>query len=169
MLRYKIIRNLAYTLELLVLSTLQQIPGLFPEIWGARPVLLLATVLVIALFETETTAMAFGIFGGLLIDFAGGGLLGFHGMILAVLCYLLATLYNGLIRANLLTALLTGAVGILIVVLLQWMFFFVFKGYAHAGYALVHRYLPRFLYTFVFVLPLYYVNRAFSKLLRPAV
>ena len=74
----RVIRYLAYTLELLVLFMLQETPGLLPPIYGVRPVLLLPAVVAIALFEEEIPAMAFGILGGLFCDFGlGCGLLTF--------------------------------------------------------------------------------------------
>ena len=80
----RVIRCLAYTLELLVLFMLQETPGLLPPIYGVRPVLLLPAVIAIALFEEEIPAMAFGIVGlrpgrgfGLSWGGAGGAVL-FH-------------------------------------------------------------------------------------------
>ena len=45
----KVIRYLAYTLELLVLFMLQETPGLLPPLFGARPVLLFPAVITIAI------------------------------------------------------------------------------------------------------------------------
>ena len=44
----RLIRYLAYTLELLVLFMLQETPGLLPTIFGSRPLLVLPAVLTIA-------------------------------------------------------------------------------------------------------------------------
>ena len=56
----KVIRYLAYTLELLVLFMLQETPGLLPPLFGARPVLLFPAVITIAMFETEIPALPLG-------------------------------------------------------------------------------------------------------------
>ena len=37
----RLVRSLAYVLELLVLFMLQETPGLLPPVYGARPVLVL--------------------------------------------------------------------------------------------------------------------------------
>lgn len=84
--RYRFIRYFAYALELLVLYMIQQTPGFLPSLFGARPILIIPAVLAIAMFEPEIPAMAFGIFGGLLIDFGIGDALGFHGIMLGVAC-----------------------------------------------------------------------------------
>ena len=53
----KLIRYLAYVLELLVLFMLQETPGLLPSIFGARPVLLFPAVVAIAMLEPEVPAL----------------------------------------------------------------------------------------------------------------
>ena len=60
----RLIRYLAYTLELLVLFMLQETPGLLPTIFGSRPLLVLPAVLTIALFEKELPAMIFESWAG---------------------------------------------------------------------------------------------------------
>lgn len=65
----------------------QETPGLIPELFGARPVLLIPVALSIALFEGERPSMMFGLFSGLLIDFGIGGALGFHALLLAATCF----------------------------------------------------------------------------------
>ena len=42
----RIVRSLAYVLELLVLFMLQETPGLLPHVYGARPVLVLPAAAV---------------------------------------------------------------------------------------------------------------------------
>ena len=86
----KVIRYLAYTLELLVLFMLQETPGLLPPLFGARPVLLFLAVITIAMFETEIPALAFGVVGGLFCDFGLSGTLGFHALVLVCFAFLSA-------------------------------------------------------------------------------
>lgn len=165
-LRYQVVRYLAYVLELLVLSMLQQTPGLFPEIFGARPVIVIPAVLAISMYEPPISSMAFGIFGGLLIDFAAGGALGFHALFLAIICYVLAAMCRELIQANLLTMLLAGLICVGLMIVLQWAFFYLSAGFSAPGYAFLHHYLPRFVYTYLFVPILYLLNRLFARSIR---
>ena len=111
--RYRFIRYFAYALELLVLYMIQQTPGFLPSLFGARPILIIPAVLAIAMFEPEIPAMAFGIFGGLLIDFGIGDALGFHGIMLGVACYVISALSANLLRTNLLTSFLVNTVSLL--------------------------------------------------------
>ncbi len=93
--RYRGIRYFAYVLEILVLFMVQETPGLLPAVFRERPVLLLPAALSIAFFETDLSAMAFGVLCGLFLDFGMGMAFGFHGLFLGVLCFLLGKLATG--------------------------------------------------------------------------
>lgn len=160
----RLIRYLAYTLELLVLFMLQETPGLLPEVFGARPVLVLPAGLTMAMFEEETPAMAFGIAAGLLCDFGYSGVLGFHGLLLGVLCFFLSVLVRTYLQASWLTALLAGILGLGLVIGGQWLCFYFFH-YSMPAYALRHHYLPKYLYTLLFVPLLYLLNKGLSDTL----
>jgi rod shape-determining protein MreD len=164
--KYKWIRYFAYVIEILVFSMVQETPGLIPQLFGARPVLLIPIALCIALFENEKAAMGFGLLCGLLIDFGMGGILGFHALLLAVACYSLGILAANLIRTNFLTAMIIAITVTGVILVLQWLFFFLFYGYEEPVYALTAHYLPRFCYTLVFAPIAYYFNRALSVQIR---
>lgn len=164
--KMRAVRFFAYAIELLALFVLQETPGLIPAVFSSRPVLVLPAVLSIAMFEREAVSMAFGIAGGLLIDFGFGSVLGFHALLLAAACYLISLITANLFQTNFFTALLLAAATAAGVFLLEWVFFFVLSGYAHAGYALSAHYLPMFCYT-VAIMPLtYYFNRALALQIR---
>ena len=164
--RYRGIRYFAYVLEILVLFMVQETPGLLPAVFRERPVLLLPAALSIAFFETDLSAMVFGVLCGLFLDFGMGMAFGFHGLFLGVLCFLLGKLATDLIRTNLLTALLAGLAGTVVVLSLQWFFCYFLYGYEHPGYAFLYHYLPRMAYTWVFMPVTYYFNRALAIFLR---
>lgn len=160
----RIIRSLAYVLELLVLFMLQETPGLLPHVYGVRPVLVLPAAVVIAMSEDETTAMAFGVAAGLFCDFGYSGVLGFHAMVMAVLCFMVSLLVRAFLQVNPVTAVLAGAVALGIAFGAQWLFFYYFR-YSSPGYALRIHYLPKYLYTLIFVPLLYLLNRALAEAL----
>ena len=164
--RYKGVRCFAYVLEILVLFMVQETPGLLPPVLRERPVLLIPAALSIAFFETEITGMAFGVLAGLFLDFGMNAPFGFHALLLGALCWLLGLLAAELIRTNLLTALLAGALGVFLVLSLQWLFLYLLAGYGSAGYAYTWHYLPRMGYSFVFMPITYYFNRALALFLR---
>lgn len=164
--KLKWIRYASYVIEILVVFMVQETPGLIPELFGARPVLLIPVALSIALFEGERPSMMFGLFSGLLIDFGIGGALGFHALLLAATCFFLSVLATDLIHTNFLTAMLITIVVSCAVLLLQWLFYFVFAGYEGAFYALTAHFIPRFVYTVVPAPVIYYFNRALAFQIR---
>ena len=162
----RLVLYLAYALELLLLFTLQETPGLLPSILGARPVLLFPAVFTIALFEKELPALAVGVAGGLLCDFGLSGTLGFHALVLGVLCFFISVLVRVYLQTNIATALLTGVVAIGLTVCAQWLFLYYFQ-YANPAYALTRHYLPKYGYTLLFLPLLYVLNRGLYQALRP--
>lgn len=125
----RIFRWVLYFLELIVFYVLQTTPGIIPEVYGARPVLLIPIALTIAMFEGDIGGMTVGIAAGLLIDMGGSDVLGFHAIILAILCFVLGSMTMQIFRTNLLVALLAALVAVPLVTVLQWVFFYVLQGY----------------------------------------
>ena len=160
----KLIRYLAYVLELLVLFMLQETPGLLPSIFGARPVLLFPAVVAIAMLEPEVPALLFGVVGGLFCDFGLSGMLGFHALVLGVLCFFISLVIRTYLQNNMATAILTGVWSIGLVVLAQWFFLYFFQ-YSYPAYALTHHYLPNYFYTLLFLPLLYLLNWGLSQAL----
>ena len=160
----RIVRSLAYVLELLVLFMLQETPGLLPHIYGARPVLVLPAAAVMAMFEDENRAMDFGVAAGLFCDFGYSGVLGFHALVMGVLCFFVSVLVKAFLQVNPVTAVLTGFLVLGLAFGAQWLFFYYFR-YSSPGYALRMHYLPKYLYTLIFVPLLYLLNRALAEAL----
>ncbi len=161
----RLIRYLAYVLELLVLFMLQETPGLMPAILGVRPVLILPAVITIAMFEEELPAMAFGIVGGLFCDFGLSGILGFHALVLAVLCSFVSVISRVYLQVNLLNAVFSGLWTVGLTLVAQWFFLYYFS-YSMPEYAFVHHYLPKYFYTMLFIPLLYLLNRGLSQVVR---
>ncbi len=161
----RVIRYLAYVLELLVLFMLQETPGLLPAIFGARPVLIFPAVITIAMMEEEIPALAFGVVGGLFCDFGLSGTLGFHALVLGVLCFFVSILIRVYLQVNIITAVLTGLWTIGLTVCTQWLFLYYFS-YSMPDYAFIHHYLPKYFYTMLFVPLVYLLNRGLSQAVR---
>lgn len=164
--KYKWLRYFAYTIEFFVVFMVQETPGLVPDIFDTRPVLLIPAAVSVALFESERSSMFFGLFAGLLTDFGMGQTLGFHALLLIVSSYALALLAANLIRTNFLTAMISIVLIAGGIFLLQWVFFYLLSSYDEPVYALTAHYLPRYAYT-VAVMPIfYYFNRALALQIR---
>lgn len=165
--KYKYIRYFAYTLEILAFFMVQETPGLIPQLFGAQPLLLIPVALSISMFESATSSMTFGLLCGLLIDFGAGSVLGFHALLLSVVCYSISLIAANLIQTNFLTAMIISIIVTAAVVLLQWVFFYLLADYEYAGYALTAHFIPRICYTVVTMPIVYYFNRAFAIQIRP--
>ena len=157
--KHDLIRYFAYLLEFLLLLTLQCTPRLFPRFFGAAPLFLAPAACLIAMYEPVVPSIFIGVFAGLLLDFSGGGILGFHATVLAILCYFIASLCEEYLQTNFVTALILGVVSVFLVVLLNWIFLYFLPGYSFPGYAFARHYLTSFAVTAVFVTLLYLINR----------
>lgn len=163
----RLIRYLVYTLELLTLYMLQETPDLFPEIFGARPVLIVPAVLSIAMAEEQSTGVLYGVAGGLLLDFgAPGKTLGFYAMILAAVCYLAGSIAQSYMQLNFGMALFTALIGSGLVTIVSWFFMFFLAGYSSPGHALVNRYLTQWAYNMLLFPLVFLMNRGIGRALR---
>ena len=153
--RMDTLRRLAYGLGLFVLYLLGATPGLFPAVEGVLPVPLAAAALAVAMFEPELPGMGFGIFAGVLMDFGMGSVMGFHGVVLAVLCFAVSWLCRNLFKVNFLTCAVLTLAGTVLLFALQWLFFCVFAGQPGAGHIFWRYILPRALYSSLFCAVVY--------------
>ena len=108
-LKYKVIRCVAYTIEIILLFILQELPYLMPSLLGVRPLLLIAAPMTIAILENEKIGLGFGVFAGLLMDMGYGSVIGFHAIVLGVLGFFIGLLAVNLVKTNVLTSLLCTA------------------------------------------------------------
>ena len=166
--RKKWMRFALYAVELLLLFSLQEIPGLLPKLMGAKPLLVLAAVLTLSMREEPVPAMGFGIFAGLLTDLGMGCPMGWHALVYGVLCFFLCMLCGTRMQIHLYTSVLMGLLCIAFSVLLDWLVLYMIPGFSLLGYALVNAYLPLFFYT-VLTIPLCYglqvlIGRYFGRL-----
>ncbi len=164
--RAGVLRGMAYGAEFLLLYLLQQVPGLFPEISHSLPVLLIPAVVTVAFFEKEVPAMVCGLFCGLLMDFGSGSFLGVKALEIAIGGYCVSFLASEFLKTNLLSAVVSTLALGGILSFLQWIFTAFFPGSSESGYLLLYHLLPRTLYTAVFAVPLYYLNRFLATRLR---
>ena len=157
----------AFSLEIFLLFFIGDVPGLLPAIAGVVPSLLIPAAIAISLTVARPLpAMTFGIVCGLLMDHSRGGPYGFSAMILAALCYCVASLTATVFQQNLFTALLLTVPAIGLAVVCHWLFLYAAAGYGGTGYALLCRYLPMAGYTFAAAIPIYFLTRGLVRLCR---
>lgn len=156
----------AYGLFLLLMCLLQAAPYLIPEIFGARPLLVVPTVVFIAMFTGPIGGAAAGIAGGLLWDLYSDRLLGFNAIVLLIICCACGLLVRLLIRNNLLSALLLGGGRSAVPGPDGLVFQLRPAEGSEPWYMLLHLTLPNALYTLILSPLLYGLTRLIAHILR---
>ena len=125
-----------YVLALFVCAALQTTPGLF-QLGEAKPLLVLPLCLAVAVFEGEFAGALLGTVGGLLWDYAAGRTVGMLALELLLLCFLLSAVMQLYFKTSAANVVLLETAAVLLVLSLDWLFFYYMPGYSGA----VERYL----------------------------
>ncbi len=156
---FRAVKYIAFSIEILLVFIVQDTPYLLPEVFGGKAVLLVPTALSIAIFEDEIPSVLFGALCGMLIDSGYSGPVGFYAIALSLICYTVSFLMANRIRTNMLTVMIVAFVSIPVLLLLQFVFYYVFADYDHAFEFFVKHYISRIIYTLVFVPVFYKLNK----------
>ena len=137
-----------YILLLVVCTVLQTMPGLF-QFGAAKPLWLLPLALAVAVEEDEFAGGIFGAVCGLMWDYTAGRTVGMLAFELLVLCFLLSAVVQLYFKASAANFVLLALGASLLVLSLDWLFFYYMPGYSGA----VERYLWFVLPTAVLTIP----------------
>ena len=137
-----------YVLALFVCAALQTTPGLF-QLGEAKPLLVLPLCLAVAVFEGEFAGALLGTVGGLLWDCTAGRTVGMLALELLLLCFALSVLVQVYLQGSTWNFALISTGTALVVLSLDWLFFYYMPGYSGA----VERYLWFVLPTAVLTIP----------------
>ena len=162
-------RYLAYIIELILMFVLGTTPGLLPELFGAKPALLVCVALTIAVFEREIPAMIFGMLAGILTDLGYSNSVGLFTISLTVICFIVGYAANNLIVAKFFNYLLYAAVTVGLLFMLYFLVRFVIPGTEEMWSYFTAHILSRMVQTFVFSIPFYIINRFIYDSLSPEV
>lgn len=152
-------RYLAYSLEIILLFILGSTPNLLPELFGAKPCLLIALGITIAVFESEVPAMFFGLACGALTDLGYSNSIGTYTIAMTLLCFIIGYCVNNLFVANFRFVLLGAVVTVTLIISLHFLFSYVVMGYEEALYYFKAHYISRIVQTIIVTLILYFVNK----------
>ena len=154
--RQKTIKYICYCLIILLCDMLQNVGGLFPEIYGARCFLLLPVTIILAMGEDEITGAPLGFFAGLLWDLTSGVHMGFNCIYIALMCFFSCALVAYIARDIFITNIVSISVATVLYGFLYWLFFIIIKGVSKGEMTLITFYIPCVIYTLV-LSPLIYV------------
>ena len=121
-----------YVLALFVCAALQTTPGLF-QLGQAKPLFILPLCLAVAVYEGEFAGALFGAVGGLLWDYAAGRTVGMLARELLLLCFGVAVLVQLYLQVNPGNFAAVNTITALLVLSLDWLFFYYMPGYSGAA------------------------------------
>lgn len=163
-----VFRWLAYAMEIVVLYALGNTPNLLPELWGAKPSLLLCVALTAAIFEREIPAMVIGIVCGVLTDLGYSNGIGYFTIALTIVCFIVGYAANNLIVATFRNFLLYSFLTVGGLFLLYFVINFVWAGVDDRWTYFVDHILSRMAQTFVCSIVFYFINKLIHNLLGEA-
>lgn len=152
-------RYLAYAMEIILLFVLGSTPHLLPDIFGAKPTLLLCVALTAAIFEREIPAMVIGIVCGVLIDLGYSNSIGLFTIALTVVCFVVGYAANNLVMATFPNFLLYALVSVGGMFMLYFLVRFVWAGVDDYGTYFMNHLLSRMIQTYICSIPIYFLNR----------
>ncbi len=155
---------LYYTAWCLVLlaAFLVQSTGLLRALHGVRPLLLVALVCALSVFNGVTASFLFGLAAGVLTDLTSVAPDGFHAIAMALLGLAISLLVEHLFNQRLITVGLISLGGCLLYELALFLLLELPKGYEGVGAYFWRVSVPAAFYTWLFVLPFYFAARYLS-------
>ncbi len=157
--KFTILRYITYSIVIFILYILQGVPNLIPEIYGSKPVLLIAFALIVASYEKEIPSTTFGFACGLLCDLGISNTIGYFTIVLTIICYFQSLLLKTVVVKNFINTMLLSFVSVVLIIGLYFVFFYILQGFDHALYYFTSHYLSRIIYTFLCCILLYFINK----------
>ena len=150
----KIIRYTIYAVVIIITTILQNSRGAFPEIFGARALVVLPLCVAISMHEREIAAAIFGVASGVLLDICTAND-GFNSVVLMLLCAVCSLLISHFMQNNVVTSLVLSAGTISIYNILYMIINIGLSGGGSPVKQALLFYLPSAVYTMLFV-PVFY-------------
>ena len=152
----KTTKYVIYCLVIAVASLFQNVGGLWFEIGGARCFFLIPVCVILGLDEDEKVSALLGLFAGFLWDVSSVQHMGFNGVFLMVLCYIVSAFVTFIFRDTFVIEFVSTSILSLLYAVLYWLFFVLRKGVAGSAVSFLSFYLPCCVYT-VAIMPILYL------------
>lgn len=155
----KIKKWCCYALLLLLCTVLQTTPGLL-QFGQAKPLYLLPLCLAVASKEDEFQAAIFGMVCGLMWDHTAGRTVGMLALSLMIICFLFSVAVQLYLQCTAVNFAIICAAVSLLVLSVDFLFFYVMPEYSGAAERYVYVVLPTAALALPVALPLLYAVRA---------
>ena len=139
--RSQILKWVCYAVALFVCAALQTTPGLL-QLGQAKPLFILPLCLAVAVYEGEFAGALFGAVSGLLWDYTAGRTVGMLALELLLLCFGVSVLVQLYLQVNFGNFAAVNTMTALLVLSLDWLFFYYMPGYASAALRYIAFVLP---------------------------
>ena len=139
--RSQILKWVCYAVALFVCAALQTTPGLL-QLGQAKPLFILPLCLAVAVYEGEFAGALFGAVSGLLWDYTAGRTVGMLALELLLLCFAVSVLVQLYLQVNPGNFAAVNTMTALLVLSLDWLFFYYMPGYAGAALRYIAFVLP---------------------------
>jgi len=159
---YKYLKWTLYTVILLFMFFLQFTKGMLPQFFGTRPVLLIAFVVCLAMYEGDTYGGAFGLITGLLWDFSANRVFGYNAILLMAIGIVVGLIATYLMQNNIFSALILCGAAIFLVETSDWFFYYVLWGYDLPIYVFFRYYFLTMVYSALSI-PIYHYGFKLAK------
>ena len=160
------IKRAILALLVVAVALLQHTAGSVISIGSAKAWLMIPLVIAISMCEKSVVAMLFGVFGGILWDFASASGDGFFAIVLCISCFVCSMLVSFVMRNNLPACLILTFFSLLFCTAAHWFGFILLKGIDGSVGILLKYYLSSALFTMIFSPLFYYLVRAISRAFR---
>ena len=130
--RGQFVKWICYALLGLLCAVLQTTPGLF-QFGAAKPLWLLPLALAVAVFEGEFAGAVFGAVCGLMWDWLAGRTVGMLALELLLLCFAVSAVMQLYFKNSAANFALIASAAALLVLTLDWLFFYYMPGYSGAA------------------------------------
>lgn len=130
--RSQILKWVCYAVALFVCAALQTTPGLF-QLGQAKPLFILPLCLAVAVYEGEFAGALFGAVSGLLWDYTAGRTVGMLALELLLLCFAVSAVMQLYFKNSAANFALIASAAALLVLTLDWLFFYYMPGYSGAA------------------------------------
>lgn len=157
--RQYLFRVTLYILEFFVLFSLQQIPGLLPEFFGGKPLLILSLFLSISILESDQIIILVAIFCGLVLDLSLGGYIGIQTVMLTALRFIMSKIKRKIRRGDFIVLLFASIIFVPLVMYSRFYTHYVLSGFLYPEIAFFNHILPSVVYTVCTVPIIYFFNR----------
>ncbi|MDR0944017.1 MAG: hypothetical protein LBM41_05740 [Ruminococcus sp.] len=134
---------------------------------GRLPLLMIPLSAAVAAFETPVRSAVFGCVCGLMLDNCMGNLFGFYGILLLWTALFISVLFTLLLRRHGLNVFFLNAAASGLLLFLHYFFYMRIWGYDDSSTILLTWYLPIFILTAIFAVPVFYMVKFLKIKLSP--